>query len=57
MAQRFGDMDLQGGWLSLVRCHSVATTKVPVMTALESSKEVTGDRQGGPDSPTMAREQ
>lgn len=46
MAQRFGDMDLQGGWLSLVRCHSAATTKVPVMTALESGKEVTGDSQG-----------
>ena len=46
MAQRFGDTDLQGGWLSLVRCHSAATTKVSVMTALESGKEVTGDSQG-----------
>lgn len=45
VTQKFGDMDLQGGWLPLVRCHSAATTKVPVMTALESGKEVTGDSQ------------
>lgn len=44
MAHRFGDMDLQGGWLPLVKCRSAAATKVPVMTVLESSKEVTGEQ-------------